>query len=962
MNNDTSSPPPAAREAASTGLLPVRRLNNPHFVLKAPDNVSDYYDRFNIRVVKSEAEPLARLLADGEDKREGRNRQIEFRVGAGPLPNLRPLQYLTLSEVEAFEKAARAFYERAHEGSQVTFTERELRKNFKLPDPDKEPDAYWLYGDRFAPKLVILWGCEAERGSSLPLIEDAELGIKGVPTVAQKLRARLLSWEHMQREALELIATTNDPLGRFLAFPVINSKGELLAIEQRGIKIPLDKFRRLKSLPLTEVNEFEQAALEFYRQAHPAKCNCDLCARLVADENAVLLDQKPAPAAPAVVREAGPYEKEVRRAFRLPDLERLPKSYWIYGSSLTGRLLILCPRTDEKQQEEQYKRFEYKKDDCLCLVADPVLSLPAPAPQPAKGEAAEDIFKAATAEAAAGKPQTITAQLRQRQVSWASVVVKAAAVLGVLLVLAVGVKLLWPRSLVVQPPVVVDDSEALDPKNDRNVLVATFNNSISRKSLQAPLAVAFTLEQQGATNVKIKIASAVRDARVPNKVILLAGGPLNALNRYTLTMQGVRDIWGNTLAVTTAPVSYADKRPPLLRAVKAMREGNNKLLVEFNEALNKLAAEVATNYAVTGGTITRATLRDDRVSVVLETSAPFAPNTTYSGSVQRVADLAGNPMPLTPFTLTPKVEPPRIKQVLANLDQRTLRVQFDGALDAAYAASVANYVLDPGLKATNAAVVAPDTVELHLTKPVMVQGKDYKLTATVKDAAGWGGEDSRAFQYSGAVDTTPPTITDVLLPSARQLRLTFDEDLWGPAVELASSYRISVRNDGGWSPLDLQLTPSRDPASRNLVNLNLASAHPELSQMFRVEARGLEDGVGNLSNATKEYWNKGPTYVPRMVNNRLAPDAAHVLLTFSAAAGSGELDARCIVADNFKLWLNGAPVTLGPPAQANIGGATIVTLALPGPAQAGGISITGTWSNLRLSGEVRVTNGVIQVK
>ena len=96
-------------------------------------------------------------------------------------------------------------------------------------------------------------------------------------------------------------------------------------------------------------------------------------------------------------------------------------------------MLILCPRTDEKQQEEQYKRFEYKKDDCLCLVADPVLSLPAPAPQQAKGEAAEDIFKAATAEAAAGKPQTITAQLRQRQVSWASVVVKAAAVLGVLL-------------------------------------------------------------------------------------------------------------------------------------------------------------------------------------------------------------------------------------------------------------------------------------------------------------------------------------------------------------------------------------------------------------------------------------------------------------------------------------------------------------------------------------------------
>jgi hypothetical protein len=44
---------------------------------------------------------------------------------------------------------------------------KKIIEAFKLPDPIKDPELYRLYGSRWNPKLMVVWGCEKEEGSSL---------------------------------------------------------------------------------------------------------------------------------------------------------------------------------------------------------------------------------------------------------------------------------------------------------------------------------------------------------------------------------------------------------------------------------------------------------------------------------------------------------------------------------------------------------------------------------------------------------------------------------------------------------------------------------------------------------------------------------------------------------------------------------------------------------------------------
>ena len=217
---------------------------------------------------------------------------VKFTVHGIPPEQLRPLTSLPESEIEEFEKAVKAFYASAYPEAGVPQGDKDARKLFRLPDPDLEPDAYWVYGDRFDPKLLVLWGCEKRGGTSLPLIEDAKLAIKTAATVVQKLRQKAMNWEVMQSEALELIFARNEPIARFLAKPVINPQNnQLVGIDSRGTAIGLDKVNELSQLPASEIQAFGKAAKEFYSKAYPDAS-------------------------------ASAYEKALRKNFRLPDVDR----------------------------------------------------------------------------------------------------------------------------------------------------------------------------------------------------------------------------------------------------------------------------------------------------------------------------------------------------------------------------------------------------------------------------------------------------------------------------------------------------------------------------------------------------------------------------------------------------------------------------------------------------------------
>jgi len=86
-----------------------------------------------------------------------------------------------------------------------------------------------------------------------------------------------------------------------------------------------------------------------------------------------------------------------------------------------------------------------------------------------------------------------------------------------------------------------------------------------------------------------------------------------------------------------------DTIPPRIDSV--VLNGNNQLLIYFNEAINENSAEQPLNYALTpnAGGINSATLSNNSI-VTLTFNQPFTPKTNYSFSVEQILDTSGNEM------------------------------------------------------------------------------------------------------------------------------------------------------------------------------------------------------------------------------------------------------------------------------------------------------------------------------
>src|SRR5882762_10410946 len=293
-------------EVAVSPVIAVnRQIFISHLEIKTPDGQS-YHEGGARKLVKAESEPLSQFLADAEITRAGgpqrRDVTLNYFFGAIPKGQWRQMRFVTPGMLEAFEKAAQEFYRRAHADQNLAQFQRQARMGFRLPDPDLEPESYWLVGDRFDPKLVILWGCEKLDVNkrpipSLPLVKDAELFPGNPTTVVDKLRARLLGWEGILQENLDLITEKRELLGRFIARPVYDPQHEqivaLRPILAPDTAYPISKFRPLKKIPTAEIAAFDKAAESYYSKAHE--------------------DSESREAYP----DATPYERELRRNFRL---------------------------------------------------------------------------------------------------------------------------------------------------------------------------------------------------------------------------------------------------------------------------------------------------------------------------------------------------------------------------------------------------------------------------------------------------------------------------------------------------------------------------------------------------------------------------------------------------------------------------------------------------------------------
>ena len=406
--------------------IPVTRaLNRPYFLLRAPDRINNYWTKNIYRVITAVQEPLSRFLASGELIEKGRDRSIRYELSAYTWENLRPMEHLPLTEIKAFEEAVRHFYQKAHaETPKITDHEKELRKNFKLPDPDREPDAYWLYGPVYAPKLLILWGCEKFEFSSIPLAHDDALSIPATATVAEKLRERLTPWSAMQRDTFERLMAMEEPLANFLVRPNFDDEGAIESVENKFEKISIDRLRKMSRPFPNQVKAFQIAAEKFYNKAHPNN------------------------------KELDPVEKEYRIRFLLPDPDEQPDSYLTFGPRLKPRLLIVVQDSDREEK-------------CLHLTDDTQLNIP---PSPEKK------VVGATPE------NTVSRKLEKRRIP----VVKIGLIGGIAAALLISLGLYAFNVFSDKTPPELLAENPVTSVNDPTVVMVHFNERIARKSIQGP--------------------------------------------------------------------------------------------------------------------------------------------------------------------------------------------------------------------------------------------------------------------------------------------------------------------------------------------------------------------------------------------------------------------------------------------------------------------------------------------
>jgi hypothetical protein len=101
------------------------------------------------------------------------------------------LKFIPLPELKSFQRAAEDFFSPK---SDLTKYESDLRQSFKLPDPELEPESYFLWGTKRNPKLLVLWGVEKVPGSSLPLVGKSQSAQSVYSKLSQKVVRRTKEW------------------------------------------------------------------------------------------------------------------------------------------------------------------------------------------------------------------------------------------------------------------------------------------------------------------------------------------------------------------------------------------------------------------------------------------------------------------------------------------------------------------------------------------------------------------------------------------------------------------------------------------------------------------------------------------------------------------------------------------------------------------------------------------------
>ncbi|MCC5839589.1 MAG: Ig-like domain-containing protein [Opitutales bacterium] len=821
-----------------------RELRKPYFLLRTPDGLSDYFTPQIYRVVKSRREPISRFLANARLAPAGDDgpAAVEYDVEEFAALDPSPLEYLTQAEVEAFAAAVEAFLRPEKEGRRVTPHEQNLRARLRLPDPDLEPDAYWVYGPPESRALLILWGVEAEAGSSLPLISETG----DADSIVGRLRARVMDWAARQKEMRRLLERRSDPLlAPYVAVGERGPSGQIEAWRVAGQSVSVKKMGSPKRFLGKGLKGFAAASAAFYAAARPAASTSSV-------------------------------EKELRCAFQIPDPVRRP-DLW---RKIEGRPVV---RLDEIPRREE----------AIYLCADAEIPLPPTSPGNVPPPTAVDrltslaapVFLYAGAAAATlvvfiaaalllevfadrsplrlesvialDDPQQITAVF-SKPVLAASL--HAGSVEGVptfriraesgrpIEIHEIRRSTEDPARVYLQTDPLQDGAaytlgvaHLLDDTRKRNALIPdaradfTFLDTVPPAVLEVSaegsddqkLLVRFSKPLDSVTAAQ-RINYRIPGFRILNVELLddeetvvltaersdRAAEPRGFIHEgiYDLTIQGVADATVSR-NVLPAPVElrefrYVDTIPPRLVTIFADRNQMELLLV-YNEPLDPASAQTPAHFRLYGESdrplprVRRAVLRDDERSVLLTLDPVMFNGIEYTLTTPGVADRA-RPRPNAKdgarehaffFVGLEDTEPPALREARVTPDRREIIVTFSEPVREDSFANPAIWSVDDGgeVVVERAAALGADgrQVALELNRS-LAAARTYELVGEgLTDAVG-------NIADRATIPVTAPGLTsfgedlaliEATALSSTRIRLVFNEDLVGETARALENYR-----------------------------------------------------------------------------------------------------------------------------------------------------------------------------
>mgnify|MGYP001254267789 CR=1 FL=1 len=174
----------------------IRKLEKPYFLLRTHDRLGHFMQHQMNRMFFLGKHGLGTFMPPAKLIELDGVKAVRYSLTKAQAKTLRPLKHITMPELKNFQKAAIDFIQTKEN---LTKYEKNLRQSFRFPDPELEPDAYFLWGTKRNPKLLVLWGIEKIPGSSLPLVnirrgEKKEIHDSVFSKLAYKVIRRTKEW------------------------------------------------------------------------------------------------------------------------------------------------------------------------------------------------------------------------------------------------------------------------------------------------------------------------------------------------------------------------------------------------------------------------------------------------------------------------------------------------------------------------------------------------------------------------------------------------------------------------------------------------------------------------------------------------------------------------------------------------------------------------------------------------